>query len=491
MYTFKRTQKKTLVTATRSGICNIWRQIGTMGSLVALIMTLSCPLTVQAAPGEGGMPPYEGPFESSNIELLSQMTPFEDLGVVDGSGGFDAQWLMLSDIWGWTSPDTDDEYVIIGSTSGPVFVRVTEPTNPEYLGTIFLPPPPANDNSNSASDIKVYQNHAYFVSEDGSVGIQILDLTTLDSRDAVEPGSAEASLEPTAVYQEEGYFDSHNIAINEDTGFAYLFSVGKNEVEDPGFVNNSTVILDLKGNNGGFSIPTEVAQINQINIDDGDVSAHDGQVVTYDGPDTDYSNREILFSMNIVSNSSNEGIKAITGSISIFDVTDKDNIIRIVYVDVPKELHFAHNGWLSEDMRYLFVGDENWKTGPDFGTNSRIYILDIEDLDDPKFVEPFEYDFAIMVHNLFVKGDLIYHTAYTAGLRIVEIDTTGNDIQLEEIAFFDTEPRFGMDKDNKSHNVGLSGFGLWGVYPFFDSGTIAVTDRINGLFLFKLEEPEE
>ena len=80
-----------------------------------------------------GMPSIRGPFpDTVGLQYLGQLTNAE-LGVArlvrSGSA-------FLSDIWGWTSPDTDDEYAIVGNTSGVAFVRVTDPAAPEYLGII-------------------------------------------------------------------------------------------------------------------------------------------------------------------------------------------------------------------------------------------------------------------------------------------------------------------------------------------------------------------
>ncbi len=42
-----------------------------------------------------------------------------------------------NDIWGWTDPETDREYAIIGCGDGTSFVDVTDPTDTLVLG--FLP----------------------------------------------------------------------------------------------------------------------------------------------------------------------------------------------------------------------------------------------------------------------------------------------------------------------------------------------------------------
>ena len=75
-------------------------------------------------------------------------------------------------------------------------------------------------------------------------------------------------------------------------------------------------------------------------------------------------------------------------------------------------------------------------------------------------------------HNGYVRGDRFYISNYTAGFRVVDISGIAGG-QMEEVGFFDTYP----SNDNTSFN------GVWNVYPFFESGIIAISDSDNGLFL--------
>ena len=98
-----------------------------------------CPLVTQALsniPCTGGK---ADEYECSNVDLLS-FVPLKDLGS-NGNG---------NDIWGWTDPETDREYAIVGCVDGTSFVDVTEPTEPQVLG--FLP---THTVSSSWRDIKV------------------------------------------------------------------------------------------------------------------------------------------------------------------------------------------------------------------------------------------------------------------------------------------------------------------------------------------------
>ena len=52
---------------------------------------------------------------------------------------------------------------------------------------------------------------------------------------------------------------------------------------------------------------------------------------------------------------------------------------------------------------------------------------------------------------------------------------------LSEVGFYDTYPA----DNNRSFN------GAWSVYPFFESGSIVVNDRQNGLFVLRLNTDSE
>ena len=77
-----------------------------------------------------------------------------------------------NDIWGWTDPLTGEEYAIVGLRNGTAFIHISEFGHPTYLGRL-----PTNSFQSSWRDIKVYDNHAYIVSEAPRHGMQVFDLT--------------------------------------------------------------------------------------------------------------------------------------------------------------------------------------------------------------------------------------------------------------------------------------------------------------------------
>ncbi len=408
-----------------------------------------------------GMPSIRGPFaDTVGMEFLGQLTNAE-LGVsrlVFTGASF------LSDIWGWTSPDLPHhEYAIVGTSSGVAFVRITDPRNPEFLGLV----PTTNPDTlrNFWWDIKTYGNYAYWTTEVNDAGVAIFDLTRLDG---LPPAPADTQLDVDARYKDGGYIRAHNISINEDSGFAYLTGVSKDPAVDPDFTDEGTVILDLSDP----LAPVEVGQILEID-------SHDAQIVDYAGPDPDYQGREIAFIFN-----------GGDLEVGIYDVTDKGNIVEISSPTYPGA-SFTHQGWVTEDHRFLLVGDEEDELfgisdprNPDLPDTTRTYFFDIEDLDNPKRPDPFYYDSpaAAIDHNLFVKGNLVYQANYTAGIRVLDASDIENG-NLVEIAHMDTEPR--LPNHNMNHNINIF-IGPWGVFPYFDSGTIAASDGINGLILMRL-----
>lgn len=407
-----------------------------------------------------GMPSIRGPFpDTVGLEFLGQLTNSE-LGasrlVFTGAS-------FLSDIWGWTSPDTNHEYAIVGTTSGVAFVRVTDPTAPEFLGLV----PTTNTETlrNFWWDIKTYNNHAYWTTEVNNAGVGIFDLTRLDSLGA---GPADTRLAEDARYQGGGYIRAHNISINEASGFAYLTGVSKDPAVDPAFTEEGIVILDLTIDP---LAPVEAGQI--LGID-----SHDAQIVNYTGPDVDYAGRELAFVFN------GEDLE-----IGIYDVTDKANIVEIATPTYPGA-SFTHQGWLTEDHRYLVVSDEEDELfgisdprNPDLPDTARTYFIDMLDLNNPRFAGFFDSPAASIDHNLFVKGDYVYQANYTAGVRVLDISQLELGIVTER-AHMDTEPR--LPNVNMNHNINIF-IGPWGVFPFFDSGTIAASDGLNGLILMKLD----
>ena len=359
---------------------------------------------------------YAGLFPCNGFDLLSNI----DKSILSNEDG--------SDIWGWTDSTTGKEYALITFEDKTCFVDVTDPVNPLYVGQL-----PTNASTfNVWRDVKVYNDHAYIVADNvGSHGMQVFDLTRL--RNVTNPPE---TFTTDTVLNDVG--SCHNIAINEDTGFAYLIGC-KTFSGGPHFVNLSNPVNPVSA--GGYST---------------DGYTHDAQVVIYDGPDNEHDGKEIMIASN-------------ENEIVILDVTNKSNVIRLGRVDYPN-VGYTHQGWLSEDHRYFFLGDETDEIN--FGLNTRGLVFDFANLDNPAYMTNFSGTSNAIDHNYYVKGNRLYQANYTAGLRILDISNPSN---ITEIGYFDTYPS----------NNGTSFNGAWSVYPYFNSGNIIISDINRGLFVIR------
>jgi choice-of-anchor B domain-containing protein len=361
-----------------------------------------------------------GGFACSGVDLRARLP----ISAMDGVGG--------NDIWGWVDAQTGREYALMGLQNGTAFVDVTDPEEPVFLGRL-----PTQTIPSIWRDIKVYQDHAYIVADNaGAHGMQVFDLRRL--RGVAAP---QAWL-PDSVYAE--FSSAHNLAINEQTGFAFVVGASANPCGEG---------LHMIG----LADPAAPVFAGCHLVMPG---THDAQCVVYEGPDPDYAGREICFNSN-------------ENHVGIADVDDKD-LTRMVSTTVYPQLGFVHQAWLTEDHQYLFVGDELDEAN--FGVPTRTHVLDVTDLDSPIYLFPYEAATTSIDHNLYVLGNRVYQANYSAGLRVLEFGDLANR-EITEIAFFDTVPETGVGSFD----------GAWSVYPYLPSGTIIVSDGIHGLFVLTLQ----
>lgn len=358
-------------------------------------------------------------YPCNGMDLLSHI-PADILG---GSGA------EGNDSWGWTDPTDGKEYALVGMTTGAAFVDISSPTDPVIIG--FLP----TATSNSVwRDIKVYNDHAFIVSEAPGHGMQVFDLTRL--RNVSNPPE---TFSEDALYS--GFGNAHNIVINEGSGFAY--AVGTNTFNGgPHFVNIQNPTAPVAA--GGYA---------------DDAYSHDAQVIIYNGPDSDHTGKEILIGSN-------------ENEVVIVDVTDKSNPTNISTIGYSN-IGYTHQGWFTEDQRYFILGDELDEIN--VGGNTRSVVFDFQDLDNPTFKMDYFGPTSAIDHNGYVVGNTFYLANYTAGIRAIDVSGLDSNVMIET-AFFDTFP----NNDNTSFN------GVWNIYPYFASGNIVISDIDGGLFIVKL-----
>jgi choice-of-anchor B domain-containing protein len=395
-------------------------------------------------------------FACNGVDLLS-FVPQSEFG---GSAPLGNHPLGgVSDLWGWVDPATGDEYVILGKTNGTALFRVTDPTAPVFLGQL----PNKSPGQLVWHDIKVHRNHAFIVSESAGHGMDVFDLTRLRGVDAPRTWSVDAHY-PLA-------FSVHNIAINEETGYAYIVG-GNNGLAAPDHCLSNLHMVDISNPKvpvfAGCSTTDEGGGLLGLGarLPESPVNyIHDTQCVVYRGPDADHRGRELCF------NSSEDFL-------SVVDVSSKPFVTQLSQTPYPG-VAYAHQGWLSADQRYFFLGDELDEEG---SQPTRTLVFDVSDLEKPVLVAEHQGRTNSIDHNMYEKDGLLYQSNYSAGLAVLDVDgvpaLAAGERDSLEVAFFDTYP---------AHDD-AEFVGTWSNYPYFPSGTIAVSGIDEGLFLLKVQD---
>ena len=393
--------------------------------------------------GFAKIPGTDYEYSCLNYDLMGRIT----LEEMDAEAG--------NDCWGWTDSTTGREYAIMGVNNGTSFIDITDSTSPIYLGKL-----PTATVDSSWRDMKVYNDHVYIVSEAGDHGLQVFNLANLRGIDSEQVFSAD--------YTDKSFGQAHNIAINEDSGYAYIAGARTKGIYALNLSNPLAPKLELEGSQFGYS--------------------HDAQIVNYKGPDQDYFGKEIYIGSN-------------ENKVDIVDVTDKSEpklISTFLY-----DHQYTHQAWLTDDHKYALLGDEidevdsNYELKADAKT--RTVIIDLSDLDKPELHHDYEAETKAIDHNGYVKGTEFFLASYTAGLRVLDILNIDQK-SISEIGFFNTfidHNDSGLpnsttvksqdpDGDHSGKKGNSEAFnGAWSVYPFFKSENIIISDINSGLFIVK------
>ena len=378
--------------------------------LIAALLLLTASTVWSQTPCEGG---FANGFPCDRMALLSSMSNAD----LNGTGS--------NDVWGWTDPVTGVEYALVGERQGLAIVDLSDPTSP-FLAAFM----PTQTTSSAWRDMKVYADHAYVVSEANGHGLQVLDLNQL--RDLTE---FPATLDPTTWL---GTFsDAHNVVIDEASGL--LYAVGTN------LAGGGLVAFDLSDP----ASPVLVGDYSEAGY------THDAQGVVYIGPDADFVGKSIVFGAN-------------ANKLAIMDATDPSDIATVSITNY--DYSYTHQCWLTEDHKYLLLGDELDEQNQ--GINTRTLIFDVQDLTNPVLIGEHFSDLAAIDHNQYVVGNLLFQANYCAGLRMLSLTGVAAG-ELTEIGYFDVDPT--------SDAAQFSG--SWSTYPYFESGTVVVTSREDGIYM--------
>ncbi|MEO0603510.1 MAG: choice-of-anchor B family protein, partial [Myxococcota bacterium] len=364
----------------------------------------------------GGM---AGAFPCDSVDLLA-FVPLSDLG---GN--------LTNDIWGWVDATTGVEYALVGTDEGVTVLDVANPYCPQVVAT--LEGRIADDRL--WRDVEVAGDYAFVGTETPAHGLQVFDLTAVRA-------FVDEPLSLTEDHWTDVVRDTHTLTTipahdlltiqggNACSGGLQIF-----DVSDP-------LMPDFQ------ACYTEAAYI------------HDAHCVDYQGPDTEHVGKPICITAN--------------GSAADFDVvdlTDPAEPEMLSNTPYPSGA-YTHQGWFTEDFRYLLVNDELDETT--FDRETRTLVFDMLDLDDPEYVGFYAHTTDAIDHQLFVVGDHVYEANYRAGLRILDLTGVAT-ASLTEVAYFDVIP----DDDGPGFQ------GAWTSYPFFASRVIPVNSIYEGVFLVR------
>ncbi len=407
-------------------------------------------------------------FELS-YHLCQLLDPFENPispPIMEGDQGLTP--MTGSDMWGWTTTDADGklrEFALQGLSDAVAFVEVTDPADPKFLGCMTAP-----TRNFLWRDLKVYNDHIYVVgdfspelaliphdhdsgaehADDFVHGLQIMDLKRLLTAD---PAMPKRFIEDS-IYA--GFDEAHNIVINPENGFAAGVATDTCGAEFH--------MLDLSADPLN---PTFLGCYNS-NLPG---AVHDAQCITYQGPDQEHRGKEICLAF-------------MEDQFSIFDMTDPENVVTLAGGLTYPGQSYVHQGWFTDDFRYIGSNDELDEldaTTAGAPHNTRTYMWDARDLDNPRFIGFYEGPTGSIDHNMYFKGQYLHQANYTAGYRVLDAKRIGQGV-LEQVAFFDTNP---PDADAAAFG------GVWSGYFHFESGAVALSQLNNGeLFILQPHLPE-
>ncbi len=417
-----------------------------------------------------------GPFACDSVDLLA-IVPSGELsltycGIPEGTDLTEPFPMTGSDMWGWTHTDAQGsvrEFAVQGQSNGTAFIEVTDPAMPVFLGCMEAPAP-----NFLWRDVKVYGDHAYVVGDfspeaadlfeeghdhdhghpppaTGQHGLQIFDLTQL-----LNAGPMPQKFTNYHVYL--GFDEAHNLVVNEATGLMAAVASDTCGAE--------WHLVDLSAD------PTQPVQVGCY--DSGLPGAvHDAQCTIYHGPDVEHQGKEICLGF-------------MEDQFAIFDMSNPGAPVILASNLTYEGQGYVHQGWFTEDHAYVASNDELDELNSITAAaqhNTRTYMWDVRDLDNPTFIGTYEAATAAIDHNMYFKGRYLHQANYTAGYRVLDAVDIGTGL-LEQVAFFDTHPPDDSD--------GPTFAGVWSGYFHFESGAVALSQIDSGqLFVLQPDLPAE
>jgi choice-of-anchor B domain-containing protein len=153
-----------------------------------------------------------------------------------------------------------------------------------------------------------------------------------------------------------------------------------------------------------------------------------------------------------------------TGKLRIVDSTNPQQLVQLGVLTTPGAT--THDAWISDDDRFLLTTDEN--VAPQAGY---LQAYDLATAGSPLKLGSYAVP-GHVVHTVTMVNRAAYVAWHTDGFHVVDFT---DPKALRRLARFDTSSATGaLD-------------GAWGGYPFFDSGTVVVSDAQEGLFCLQVD----
>ncbi|MGK0364805.1 MAG: choice-of-anchor B domain-containing protein, partial [Saprospiraceae bacterium] len=330
--------------------------------------------------------------------------------------------LKYNDCWGYTAPD-GGEYAILGSAGEIHFIDITDPMDVVEVASF------GNLNANGTSslsvwrDFKTYDSYAYAVADQG---------TTNEGLIVFDLSELPATV--TKVHQSTASFNrAHNVFIDEAKAKMYI--PGSNTH------NSGIIVFDLTNP----AVPVEIAAPDMSGGYSHDIYVRNDTAYCFHGTSDMY-----VYDMVV------PAVPEYLGSLTVYNNSG-----------------YNHSGWLTEDSKHLIFCDES--------SGRKVKVADLMDLSEISAPDSAHFfanldnqsTLANIAHNPFVKGDYVYVAYYREGIQVWDISDPMNSV-LE--GYYDT---------NTNVNAGVFD-GLWGVYPYFNSGTVIGSDTETGLYVMKV-----
>jgi choice-of-anchor B domain-containing protein len=367
------------------------------------------------------------------VNLFSQTTPYHNTkkqAQVPLVGG------ELSNLWGYTAPN-NKEYAIVGTQTKTHIYDVSDCASPVLKASF------TDGSITFWREYKTYKNFAYMVTEANGEGLEMFDMTDVNNitfSQRVTPANPDF------------FYKAHTLSI--DTVNARMYISGGRPLSSSDA--NWLMIYQLSPTN---IVPTLLKKI-QLNTVSG-------------APSKTFYIHDLYVENNIIYCSHGPD------GFGIWDCTDPNNIAFKGLLDSPG---YNHSSWRHPFFPNYFYCAEETENQPMIlynvdATSSPLYsISSPKTFKDPLLAPSFLNN---MYHNPHIKGNELHISAYHDGVQIYDIS---NPLKPIRAAYYDSYP--------SNINYSPLFLGAWGVYPFFNSGCICVSDINTGFHTFKTYFPK-